>query len=78
MKSKSLGARGYYGLYTNPACNDIVKELNKLVDEYNSKINSFKRYEEQVLFIADTDNKTRKMLKDIDKILLNSKNHIPK
>lgn len=50
MSPLQLGERGYYGMYNIPEKNLIVSKINKLIDEYNSSINSFNTREEQIHF----------------------------
>jgi len=45
-----LGKKGYYGSYTSIKKNLKVVEMNKLIDEYNSSINSFVTREDQIIF----------------------------
>lgn len=45
-----LGYRGYFGFYKNEDYNKKVYEINKLIDEYNSKINTFDTEEENFRF----------------------------
>jgi hypothetical protein len=60
-----LGLRGYYGHYLLPSNNVIVAEMNLLIDEYNSKINSFDTYEEQLSFRAEINSKIDELSKNI-------------
>lgn len=50
MEPLELGSRGYFGKYTSAEKNMKVLEMNKLIDEYNSSINSFSTREDQIIF----------------------------
>lgn len=41
MSYLKKGNKGYFGRYTDNNKNVIVDELDKLIDEYNAKINLF-------------------------------------
>lgn len=68
MKPIEFGYRGYYGAYTNPNNNIISNEMNKLIDEYNSKINSFQTLEEQKTFNIEINQKLKILSNKIEKI----------
>lgn len=50
MLPLKLGKKGYYGSYTSIEKNLKVVEMNKLIDEYNSSINSLATREDQIIF----------------------------
>ena len=56
MTPLKLGKRGYFGTYTNSKDkNATIDKINKIIDLYNDKINSFITYEEQNKFTEDVD-----------------------
>lgn len=56
-----LGPRGHYGCYFDTEKNKICSELNKVVDEYNSKINSFDTEKENTAFCNEIEDKINKL-----------------
>jgi hypothetical protein len=55
------GRLGYHGKYTNDDKNSIVMKINKLVDEYNKKINSFNTEIENNIFHQTMINKIKNL-----------------
>lgn len=59
------GLMGYYGLYYDSNKNEKIKKVNKLVDEYNSKINTFETKKENDEFRNKLNEKINSILKTI-------------
>lgn len=57
MNYLPLGYRGYYGFGETNKYNKKVQKANKLVDEYNSTINTFETEEENNIFANDFNRK---------------------
>jgi len=51
------GKRGYFGTYEDPTNNEKVKEINELVDKYNTKINTFDTKKENDAFVKEISDK---------------------
>ena len=62
MNKCDLGLMGQLGYTRNEDYNKKVPEVNKLIDEHNSKINSFDTYEEQHEFFKQIMEKIKKLL----------------
>lgn len=65
MKPLKLGKKGYFGEFNSPEKNEKVLEINKLIDEYNSSINSFDTMEEQFQFLNTINNKISNIIKEL-------------
>lgn len=52
---------GYYGPSLNKDYNKKVDKINSLIDEYNSKINNFSTYSEQLIFSTEIDKKINEL-----------------
>lgn len=59
------GLMGYYGLYYDSNKNEKIEKANKLVDEYNSKINTFETEKENDDFRNKIKEKINSILKTI-------------
>lgn len=60
-----LGSCGYVGAYLDPSENKKSEEINKLANEYNSKINTFDTKKENDDFAENIISKINKILKTI-------------
>lgn len=65
MTPLKLGKKGYYGSYTSIEKNIKVVEMNKLIDEYNSSINSFATRKDQIIFDNNISYKIEQIRKSI-------------
>ena len=61
-----LGNRGYYGHKKSDAIeyNLNIDKVNKLIDEYNAKINLFHKYNEQIDYIREINKKIKDILNE--------------
>jgi GTP-sensing pleiotropic transcriptional regulator CodY len=62
MKEQYAGKLGYYGTSTDVERNKRMIEANKLVDEYNQNVFSYKTIEEQVKYQSDMVKKINKLI----------------
>jgi len=66
MHSHIYGPRGYFGKTLDEATNVKVDELNKIIDEYNSNLNSFDTKEETEQFINSINERLHTIIKSIE------------
>jgi len=66
-KYLTKGHLGHYGKYKNNKKNIIVMEVNKLVDEYNEKINKFPTKAENDIFHQKMISKIKELYYTIEK-----------
>lgn len=64
-KYRLLGCRGYYGIdFYNKENNKKAEKANRIIDLYNSKINTFETKEENDNFAKEIRKKIRKIFRE--------------
>ena len=61
MTPLKLRYRRHFGHYTEKYKDSVVDEMNKLIDLYNDKINTFDTYEKQYKFLNQIEGSIDKL-----------------